>query len=107
MLDVARHHNPGVHSLLIDGTPRARKRWLGERTDWNGDVLRTSGQRVEDGRAAVRAKVEVNLAARVADPDVLTGLTRYGDCLRRKAGLGTEDAARATLTGEAVTDGDA
>ena len=104
--DFARNLNPRVHSLLIDREAWSRELWVRERTDWDSDAIFLPSQRVVHGCAAVGAEVERNACSFVPDADKLLGGARDGDGLLGEASLSAKDAPCATLTGQAVADGD-
>jgi len=96
------HDDPRVLSIFVYGEDGRGKRRIGERSNGDRGELRSALEPVVDRRAAVRTEVEVDAIAFIANAKVVGGPSFDGDLRRLEAGLGTKDASRALLAGEAV-----
>jgi len=106
VLDVFGHPYPGMHALFVHRKCRRRKSRLGERPDWNRNVLFVTREFPVDRRSTLRAEVKSCPTAGIANTNILTGPATDRHIFSAKACLRTKHTAGAALTSQAVTDRD-
>jgi hypothetical protein len=104
MLDISGDGNLGMLALFVDWHARRRKGGIGECVDRDGDGVKLVVDAVVDRGAALRTEVKHRPAATVAGPGIFMAVAREDDVLLWPTRLGAEDAPRALLARQAMTD---
>lgn len=92
-----------MHSLLINREGWARKLWIGEGANRDGDCAIETFARVVDRCPTFRTEPERDLGPLISDADKLLACPRDRNGARREPSLCAKDTTGSSLAGKAVT----
>ena len=96
--------HPMVLSCSIDRHARLRKIRICKGTDSNGHHIRNGIQSIKNGGTTLRAKVEPNCGAIIADAHIFLALALDNHCVSRESRLNAKHTAGTLLARQAMAD---